>query len=58
MPAKFCDAYDTATGRKLPHKVPETHFALFKNIAPTPKQRAASAAVFVRPADADSEKEK
>lgn len=58
MPAKFCDAYDTKTGQKLPHKVPETHFALFKNIAPTPKQRAASAAVFVRPANADTEKEK
>ena len=58
MPAKFCDAYDTTTGKKLPYTVPETHFALFKNIAPTPKQRAATAAVFVRPAVADSEKEK
>ena len=58
MPAKFCDAYDTTTGKKLPYKVPETHFALFKSIAPTPKQRAATAAVFVRPANADSEKEK
>lgn len=35
----FRDAYDTTTGRKLPYKVPESHFAVFPNIRKTPLQK-------------------
>lgn len=37
------DAYDKTTGRKLPYKVPEAWFALFKNLRKTPTQKAAEA---------------
>ena len=37
------DAYDKNTGRKLPYKVPEAWFSLFKNLRKTPTQKAAEA---------------
>lgn len=37
------DAYDKNTGRKLPYKVPEGWFGLFKNLRKTPIQKAAEA---------------
>lgn len=43
MPAdpKFYDAYDKRTGKKLPHKVPGSHFAIFPYLSKTPRARAA-----------------
>lgn len=38
------DAYDKSTGRKLPYKVPEQWFSLFKNLRKTPIQKAREAA--------------
>lgn len=36
----FKDAYDAATGKKLPNKVPEQWFGIFPNLRKTPKQRS------------------
>lgn len=36
---KFYPAYDTRTGRKLPHRVPAQWFDLFPYLAPTPSAR-------------------
>lgn len=48
------DAYDKTTGRKLPYKVPERWFSLFKNLRKTPVQKAAEA---TKAATATSKKE-
>lgn len=42
--AKWADAYDKNTGRKLPNKVPEAWFSLFKNLRKTPIQKKADTA--------------
>lgn len=39
----FRDAYDKRTGKKLPHRVPESHFGIFPNLRKTPTQRAREA---------------
>ncbi len=42
--AEWRDAYDKATGKKLPHRVPEKWFELFSNLRKTPIQKAAEKA--------------
>lgn len=38
--ADFKHAWDKRTGEKLPYKVPETHFQIFKGtLSPTPLQK-------------------
>lgn len=39
--SRFRPAYDSVTGRKLPHLVPEEHFSIFPNLRKTPKTKAA-----------------
>lgn len=41
--AEKVDAYDKNTGRKLPYRVPEAWFSLFKNLRKTPIQKAREA---------------
>lgn len=36
----FVDVYDTRTGKKVPHQVPEDHLRLFPYLALTPSQKA------------------
>lgn len=36
----FRDAYDKRSGRKLPNRVPESHFDIFPNLRKTPTQKA------------------
>ena len=41
MAVEFKHAWDRRTGEKLPYKVPETHFEIFKEtLSPTPMQKA------------------
>lgn len=40
MAAKFKDAWNTRTGKKLQHRVPESHFKLFPHLSPTPTQKS------------------
>ena len=42
--AKWFDAYDKNTGKKLPNKVPEHLFDIFSNLRKTPTNRAAEKA--------------
>lgn len=37
------DAYDKTSGKKLPYKVPEKWFEIFKNLRKTPVQKAREA---------------
>lgn len=44
MASEFKYAWDRRTGEKLPYKVPETHFKIFKGtLSPTPLQKAKDA---------------
>lgn len=46
MPIRFVPAYDTRTGKKLPHHVPEHHLdhpRLGKHLARTPRGKSAGA---------------
>lgn len=37
----FVDAYDKRTGKKLPHRVPESHLRIFSEVlSPTPRHKA------------------
>lgn len=40
MSSRFVDVYDTRTGAKVPHQVPEDHLRLFPYLALTPSQKA------------------
>ena len=40
MAEQFVHAYDSKTGKKLAHKVPENFFNIFPNLRKTPKQKA------------------
>lgn len=44
MPQKLIEAYDTRTGAKLPHRVPENWTRIFPHVSATPTQKAADAA--------------
>jgi hypothetical protein len=50
--AKFCDAYDTRTGDKLPHQVPEQHFEIFPDAISREPVTFATGGVVEQPADA------
>ena len=45
MPQKRVEAYDTRTGAKLPHRVPENWLRIFPYLSLTPKSKAAQSAV-------------
>lgn len=40
MAEQFVHAYDSKTGKKLAHKVPESFFDIFPNLRKTPKQKS------------------
>lgn len=42
MPEKQVEAYDTNTGAKLPHRVPEEWLRIFPHLSLTPKSKAAT----------------
>lgn len=59
--SKFVPAYDTRTGRKLPHHIPEHYFddpVLGKHVRRTPRNAAANKNTTTKaPAAGDNEKE-